>query len=88
LPLGLAPGRSGTDFVDHAHVPGVLPGRFKSLGNPSRFSLGFSLDFPWDFPGISGPGFDRIDGTGALQGSHSGTCESPGSLLRRIAEAG
>jgi hypothetical protein len=21
LPLGLAPGRSGTDFVDHAHAP-------------------------------------------------------------------
>jgi hypothetical protein len=54
------------------------------------------LEFHWDFPGISGPGFDRIDGTGALQGPHSGAGEplasllakSLGSLLRRIAGAG
>jgi hypothetical protein len=51
------------------------------LGIPLRFSFGFSLEFHWDFPGISGPGFDRIDGTGALQGPHSGAGEPLASRL-------
>src|SRR5258708_11730548 len=31
LPLGLAPGRSGTDFVDPAHLPRVLPATLSLL---------------------------------------------------------
>src|SRR6266849_8393084 len=31
-PLGLAPGRSGTDFVDPAHLPGVLLFALSLLG--------------------------------------------------------
>src|SRR5258706_6423257 len=37
LPLSLAPGRSGTDFVDPAHVPGVLPAALSLLGISGNF---------------------------------------------------
>jgi hypothetical protein len=37
LPFGLAPGRSGTDFVDPAHLPGVLPAALSLLGNFRNF---------------------------------------------------
>src|ERR1700722_7541054 len=39
LPLGLAPGRSGTNFVDLAHLPGVLL-VVESLGISRNFRTG------------------------------------------------
>jgi hypothetical protein len=43
LPLGLAPGRSGTNLVDAAHVSGVLL-VVESLGIFSSIFFGLSLE--------------------------------------------
>src|SRR5580704_8674622 len=51
LPLGLAPGRSGTDFVDPAHL---FSKSWLSLLNSESFS-NVSLGFPRGFPGPGGP---------------------------------
>src|ERR1700722_18756709 len=59
LPFGLAPGRSGTDFIDHGHASGAL----------------VVVRMAWVFPGTVWfwqiMRIDRIGGTGTLQGLHS-----------------
>src|ERR1700739_520699 len=69
LPLGLAPGRSGADFIDHAHSSGVL----------------LVVRVAWDVPGVFVfwriMRSDRIDGMVALQGRYS---RSSNVLLRAV----
>jgi hypothetical protein len=56
-PLGLAPGRSGTDFIDRAHPP-VLPA---------------CCWFFWDLPAFPGSATDRIGGVALTQAQHLST---------------